>query len=62
MGSRFACQASAAFGLEGLVAEELRSLNMADVCLKTEMYVFPQMLRSCSAAICFFGIVIGYLW
>ena len=31
MGSRFACQASAAFGLEGLVAEELRSLNMADV-------------------------------
>ena len=31
MESRFVCQASAAFGLEGLVAEELRDLGMSDV-------------------------------
>ena len=31
METRFACQASAAFGLEGLVADELRILKMADV-------------------------------
>ena len=31
MESRFVCQASAAFGLEGLVAEELRNLGMSDV-------------------------------
>ncbi len=31
MDKQFTCQASAAFGLEGLVARELRCLNMADV-------------------------------